>query len=148
MTAPPKPLPVSLWIPVQWGEMDAYRHVNNAVYFRWFESARIACFERIGWPALERETGVGPILHSTQARYRLPVEYPDRVLAEAGVSDLGADRFTMHYRITSERHGRVAAEGWGVIVAFDYRTGKKCALPEPIREALRALERERAFGEA
>jgi acyl-CoA thioester hydrolase len=134
---------VALWLPVQWGEMDAYRHVNNAVYFRWFESARIAYFERIGWPALERETGVGPILHSTQARFRAPVEFPDRVLAEASVSELGADRFTMLYRVTSERLGRVAAEGWGVVVAYDYRAARKCELPAAVRAAIAALEASR-----
>ena len=84
--------------------------------------------------------GIGPILHSTQARYRSPVEFPDRVLAEAGVSELGADRFTMRYRVTSDRHGRIAAEGWGVVVAFDYGAGRKCALPSAVRESIQALE--------
>ena len=140
MTAPPQPpATVSLWLPVQWGEMDAYRHVNNAVYFRWFESSRMAYFERSGWPALVRESGIGPILHSTSARFRAPVEFPDRVRAEASVSELGADRFTMRYRVTSERLGRVAAEGWGVVVAFDYRKGTKCELPAALRAAIAAL---------
>ena len=39
--------PVRLVVPVAWGEMDSMRHVNNIVYFRWFESARFAYFERI-----------------------------------------------------------------------------------------------------
>ena len=45
-----------------------------AVYFRWFESARMEYFARVGWPEIERETGIGPILHSTAARFRAPVE--------------------------------------------------------------------------
>ena len=67
--------PVRLEIPVAWGEMDAMGHVNNIVYLRWFECARIAYFERVGWLAGGRVRGVGPILHSTQARFRaLPAQ--------------------------------------------------------------------------
>ncbi len=134
--------PVALELAVQWGEMDAYRHVNNAVYFRWFESARMAYFERIGWPAIEAVTGIGPILHSTQARFRAPLAWPDRLVVRAGVSELAADRFTMRYRIESElRGGASAAEGWGIVVAYDYRAGLKCALPAELLRAVGALER-------
>ena len=52
------PAPVALRLLVEWGEMDAYGHVNNTVYLRWFESARMEYFRRIGWPEVERETGV------------------------------------------------------------------------------------------
>ena len=70
------PWPVELDLPLAWGEMDAFGHVNNAVYFRWFESARMSYFERLGWPELQRETGIGPILHSTQARFRSSTPQP------------------------------------------------------------------------
>ena len=132
--------PVALELPVQWGEMDSYRHVNNAVYFRWFESARMEYFRRIGWERVEQESGVGPILHSTSARFRLPLEHPDRVRVSTGVSEVATDRFTMLYRVESEGRAGLAAEGSGVIVAYDYRNGAKAPLPEPIRAAIAALE--------
>ncbi len=120
--------------------MDAYRHVNNAVYFRWFESGRICYFQAIGWPALEAETGIGPILHSTSARFRLPLVFPDRVRVKAGVGELGVDRFVMHYEVESDSHGRLACHGLGVIVAFDYRSGRKAVLPEQLRDRILELE--------
>ena len=43
--------PIVIELPVQWGEMDAYGHVNNTVLFRYFESARMAYFERCGFIA-------------------------------------------------------------------------------------------------
>jgi len=134
-------LPVRLRLPLQWGEQDAYGHVNNAVYFRWFESARMEYFRRLGWPELERETGIGPILHSTQARFRAPLEWPDEIEVATGATDLLADRFTMRYRVTSAGLGRIACEGTGLIVAFDYRAKAKAVLPEVIRERIEALER-------
>lgn len=134
--------PVRLVLPLQWGEMDAYGHVNNAVYFRWFESARMEYFSRIGWPEIERASGVGPILHSTQARFRAPLEWPDEVVVTTRVRELAEDRFTMAYEVASQRLGRLAAEGWGVIVAFDYRAGGKASLPAPVRTAILELEGE------
>ena len=131
---------VRLRLTVQWGEMDSYGHVNNTVYFRWFESARMETFRRLGWPEVERELGVGPILHSTQARFRAPVEWPDEVEITSAIRDVQSDRFTMLYAIHSRALGRVACEGSGLIVAYDYRAKAKAALPAAIVEAIAALE--------
>jgi acyl-CoA thioester hydrolase len=137
----PVPFPVALALPVQWGEMDSMGHVNNAVYFRWFESARIVYFERLGWLEILRERGNGPILHSTSARFRAPLAFPDDVTVGARVSDLQADRFTMSYEVRSRRlGGAVAAEGIGLVVAYDYRSLAKAALPEEVVSRIRALE--------
>ena len=147
MTGPPPGLPaiaaqwpVALEVALAWGEMDAFGHVNNAVYFRWFESARMSYFERLGWPALQQETGVGPILHSTQARFRAPLTWPDRVTVTTRVSEVAEDRFTMLYEVRSHGLDRLAAEGSGLVVAFDYRKLAKAPLPETIRKRIAELE--------
>lgn len=132
--------PVRLEIPVAWGEMDAMGHVNNIVYLRWFECARIAYFERIGWLEGGRVNGIGPILHSTQARFRAPVKWPDTITVSARVADLGEDRFTMFYEVQSHALGRVAADGSGLVVSFDYRRESKVALPAEVRRMIAALE--------
>src|SRR5262249_49724906 len=111
------------------------------VYLRWFESARITYFERIGWLASGRVSGVGPILHSTQARFRAPVTWPDTVTVGARVSEVGEDRFTMLYEVRSEKLARVAAEGGGIVVSFDYRSGAKAPLPDEVRSRIAELER-------
>jgi acyl-CoA thioester hydrolase len=130
---------VQVEIPVAWGEMDAFGHVNNVVYFRYFESARIACFERLGYPELTTTTGLGPILASTDCRFRLPLTYPDTVVAAARIGAIGADDFMMHYLVVSRRHGRVAAEGSGRIVSYDYGKQCKSPLPPELRARLEAF---------
>lgn len=62
--------PVVVTLPVQWGEMDAYGHVNNTVFFRYFETARIAYLERCGFTRTWETARVGAILHSTHCRFR------------------------------------------------------------------------------
>ena len=131
--------PVVLEIPVAWGDMDAYAHVNNTVFFRWFESARIAYFDRIGFRDTAEHGGVGPILGSTQCRFRRPVAYPDTVRVGTRATEVSDDRFTMAYRVENGA-GELAAEGSGVVVAYDYNWLRKAELPAPIRAAIRALE--------
>src|SRR5262245_43762577 len=93
--------PVVVELPVVWGEMDSYRHVNNVVYFRYFESARLEYFRRLDWFEYERVTGVGPILAATEARFRKPLTYPDTILVGARLASLGEDRLVLAHRIVS-----------------------------------------------
>lgn len=132
--------PVIIEIPIAWGEMDSLRHVNNIVYFRYFESARMAYFDKLDiWNYMD-ETGIGPILAATQCKFRVPLSYPDTVSVGTKVSQVEADRFLMEYLIVSHRHAQAAASGAGTIVSYDYRARKKVALPAEIRERIQALE--------
>jgi acyl-CoA thioester hydrolase len=133
-------MPVVVDFPVAWRDMDAFGHVNNAQYFRWFEDGRLAYFEALGIAELMEETGVGPILAATDCRFRLPLTYPDSVRIGATVTDVQDGEFTMRYVVVSTTHGRVAAEGSGRIVAFDYRTGTKASWPGPLRMAIAKLQ--------
>ncbi len=132
--------PVVVEVPVAWGEMDYFRHVNNIVFFRYFESARIEYLDRIGFREEATHGGVGPILASTGARFRRPLTYPDTVLAGARAVEVMPDRFRMEYRVVSRKTGEVAAEGEGVLVSYDYPAGRKAPLPAAVREAIERLE--------
>src|SRR5690242_6076718 len=94
----------------------------------------------MGWFELERETGVGPILAATQARFRKPLTYPDTVLIGARVVSVGADRFTLEHLVVSERLGAVAAEGQGVVVAYHHGRHEKAPLPEELRRRIAELD--------
>jgi acyl-CoA thioester hydrolase len=133
--------PVVVEIPVAWGDMDYFRHVNNIVFFRYFESARIEYLERIGFRELTEESSVGPILASTGCRFRRPLTWPDTVAVGARVTEVADDRFAMEYRLVSRKSGEVAAEGTGVLVSFDYAAERKAPLPEAVKRAIAELER-------
>ncbi|MDF1563999.1 MAG: thioesterase family protein [Deltaproteobacteria bacterium] len=130
--------PIRVEQPVAWGQMDALGHLNNTVYFRFFEDARMAAFEAIGLNAHMEATGEGPILAKTSCVFRAPITWPDRITVGTRIVDLGEDRFTMEYAIFSEAKG-LAAIGDGRIVLLDYATGEKVAVPPAIREAIEAL---------
>jgi len=131
--------PVTVELPVLWGDMDSFNHVNNVVYLRWFESARIAYFERAGILAGMPE--VGPIQARGTIDYRLPLRYPDRVLVSATVTRLGNTSFTMGLRARSHANDRaIAAEGEAVIVMVDYRNNRKVPLGDDLRKSIEKLE--------
>jgi acyl-CoA thioester hydrolase len=140
MSDPLDSFPVVITIPVAWGEMDAFQHVNNSVYFRYFESARIAYFAQLEFMEHMQATSVGPILASTQCRFRVPLTYPDTVRVGAKIAEIAEDRFVMRYAVMSQRLQKIAAEGEGVIVSFNYRESRKVPLPDVIRERIAAIE--------
>jgi acyl-CoA thioester hydrolase len=132
--------PVVIDIPIAWGEMDALNHVNNIVYFRYFESVRVAYLERIGFIAPAGNAEIGPILAATKCRYRIPLTYPDRIKVGARVGRIQEDRFFMDYAVVSERHGKIAAEGEAEIVAYDYRNLVKAAIPDAVAARIAEVE--------
>lgn len=135
-----KQCPVVLETPIAWGQMDAFRHLNNTAYFRFFESGRIAYFERLNLLEYMEATGVGPILAATNCRFKIPLTYPDTVSIGTRVTEVQDDRFTMEYYVVSHKHRKVAAEGSGLIVCFNYKENKKTAVPAELKKRIEELE--------
>ncbi|MBY6186478.1 acyl-CoA thioesterase [Marinobacter hydrocarbonoclasticus] len=123
-------------ISVAWGEMDALQHVNNVAYFRYFETARIAFFEQLNLMAELQQAGIAPVLSETRARYRRPVTYPDTLLVGARITKLESDRLTMEYAVFSQAQQTLTTLGEAEIVAFDARAGRKCDIPQALRQRL------------
>ena len=132
--------PVIYETDVVWGDMDAFQHVNNVVYFRYFESARALYLQNLGVFAEMKATGIGPIVHSQRCRYLYPLTYPDQVQVGIRVSGMGDDRFVFEYRVLSERHQVVAATGDTLVVMFDYRNNRKAPIPASVRELIIGVE--------
>lgn len=132
--------PVEVPITVHWGDMDALGHVNNARYFTWFESARMALFEHVGLVATGTPE-VGPILAHTRCDFLKPVVYGDDIVAGTRIGHLGNSSFVMEYGLLwgEPRRRELVARGEGVIVLIDYRNGNKVSIPEDLRGKLEAL---------
>jgi acyl-CoA thioester hydrolase len=137
----PGKFPVSLEIPVAWGDMDSFGHVNNVVFLRWCESARIAYFDRTGITEKMKLEKIGPILARACLDYRRPVTYPDIIRSSATVTQIGKTSFVMRYRLFSLSQAAVAGEGDSVIVMIDYRSGEKVPVDAELRRRIAALER-------
>lgn len=131
--------PIAVICDVRWGDLDALGHVNNTVFFRFFEEARIALLDRVGLRAHRKATGTGPILAATSCQFRRPLGHPDQVTCYAGVTRIGTTSFTVEYVLKSAAHGGVVATGDSVVVHYDYQAQAKAPLPDAIRAALQGL---------
>lgn len=110
--------------------MDSAQHVNNLVYLRWAETARVLYFEAIGVNTSFAPGDTGAILAYQDCKYTYPMTYPDTAMVGTRTIDLQADRFTMQTAIFSEQHDRLAAVTEQVIVPYDYGKLAKAPLPE------------------
>ncbi|MBM7073701.1 acyl-CoA thioesterase [Shewanella sp. 202IG2-18] len=117
--------------------MDALNHLNNAVYFRHFETARIKFFEELGIWKLWEDKVMGPVLKDCYAKYIRPVTFPDKLTIEITLSEIESDRFTMNYTAHSEAQNRTCTVGKSIIVFIDFKSGKPTSLP---KEMLKTIE--------
>ncbi|WP_282778602.1 acyl-CoA thioesterase [Phaeodactylibacter xiamenensis] len=135
--------PVQTNITVQWGEMDAANHVNNVVYLRWFEHARVVYLDRLNYPVvLEQEGLPGVILAKQDCKYLFPVHYPDTITMGIKVTEIGEDRFVMHCKMYSQEHQRLVAIANATIVTYDYVKQSKAPVPESLRQGIQAIEQQ------
>jgi acyl-CoA thioester hydrolase len=132
--------PVVICVPLQWGDEDAYGHVNNTIHLRWAETARVEYLMRIGAWQRSIATAAGPILASISCDYRFPLTFPDTVYVGARVTAIGNSSLKMAHAIVSANHQKIAAEVDSTIVLFDYPNNRTARIPEHVRDAIKALE--------
>lgn len=135
-----KDYPVILTQDVNWGDMDAFEHVNNTVFFRYFEDARIAYFEKIGVLEHMSRSNIGPILANALCNFLLPLDFPDCIHIGTRSNILSPKKLKMEFAVFSEKRNALVAEGEGLVVYYDYAIGKSCEIPATLVTAIEALE--------
>ena len=126
-------------IPLAWGDMDAFNHVNNTRFFRYFETARIKYFEKAGFIETMEKNSIGPILATISAKFIKPLFYPDTITVGTRVTSIEPTQFDMEYIIESKSKG-IAAIGESRIVVYDYKSSERTTLPDIVRNKIREID--------
>ena len=134
--------PVRIDFEVLWGQMDSAKHVNNTIYLRWAESARIAYFEAMEMDTSFAGGGVGPILGWLDCKYIFPLTYPDTALCGAKVIEIRKDRFIMECAIFSKKNNRIAAISKQSVVPYSYEKLQKVEMPNEWITQIQSIEKE------
>lgn len=129
-------------IPVLWGDMDGFGHVNNIIYLKWCETSRIELFRSI-WnykignmeEVLERG-GVGPILANFNMDYKYPVKYPDEIKIETYLTHIGNSSMGIGHELFSLNDNKLVAKANSVVVMVNYVSNDKVIIGEKDREIL------------
>jgi len=120
-------------IPIRWGDMDAMGHVNNTVYFRYLETARIEWLSAIG--CRPQPHGEGPVIVNAFCNFYKQLEYPGEVLAKMYVSDPGRTTFETWCTLErTDRPGVIDAAGGATTIWVDFPKQKASPLPEWMRK--------------
>lgn len=124
---------------IRFKDIDAMGHVNNAVFFTYFENARIAY-----WNALKKSRIRGDVEYvvaRAECDFKSQVTLEDVLSCHIRVSSFGRSSFCFEYLIRENRSGRAIATGRTVQVGYDYRKGRVRPIGEPIRRLIRRFER-------
>jgi acyl-CoA thioester hydrolase len=122
-------------IPIRWGDMDAMGHVNNTIYFRYVEIARLEWLFRVGGPP--SRDGEGAVIVNAFCNFIRQLEFPGEVLARHYVANPGRSSFDTYITLErTDQPGLIYAEGGSTTVWTDYKTRTSIPLPTWLRERL------------
>ncbi|WP_213953604.1 MULTISPECIES: thioesterase family protein [unclassified Variovorax] len=128
-----KKLVYEMTIPIRWGDMDAMRHLNNASYFRFMETARIDWYHSLG--ASSDPNGEGMVIANAFCNFYRQLEYPGTVLTRVHVSDPGRTTFeTWTTMARTEAPDVICAAGGATAIWVDYAKQKAIGLPDWVRK--------------
>jgi len=128
-----KKLVHEMTMPVRWGDMDVMGHVNNTVYFRYMETARIEWFRSVGCAPGPQEAG--PVVLNAFCNFYQQLEYPAEILVKTYVSDPARATFESWTTIERvEQPGLIHAAGGATIIWADMAAQKSQALPDWMRQ--------------
>jgi acyl-CoA thioester hydrolase len=122
---------------VRFGDLDAMRHLNNVVFLRYFETARIAYLRELvpaHDPAHPENDEFGLIFAECHINYRSPVHFDEDVEVHCSIGTVRRSSFRVEFDMRVE--GRLVAEGYGVLVGFDYNAQQAAPLPDSVRGRL------------
>ncbi|MFC5474306.1 acyl-CoA thioesterase [Paraherbaspirillum soli] len=119
---------------IRWGDMDALGHVNNTVYFRYMEQARIEWLHLIGGTFDSQQ---GPVLINAQCSFLRQLKYPGDIEVRSYIGAVGRSSFETTYEICRvDAPDAVFAEGSAKIVWVDFKLEKSVPLPDDVRQLL------------
>ncbi|MDX1754923.1 MAG: thioesterase family protein [Marinobacter sp.] len=116
---------------LRWGDMDAYGHANNTVYFRFFEEARIDWFTSLGLGGNDQPTG--PVIISTSATFLKEIRHPATIEVKTYVGNAGNSSLDTYYTLTDSHNGELYAEGHAKVVWVDRNLRTSTRLPDSLR---------------
>ncbi len=129
----------TLPLDVRWADMDMLGHVNNAKYFSYSESARIAFFESIFGPEISRfQMDTGPILADIGCSFHRQVHYPASLEIGVTITRIGRSSLDLNTPIFLAGEDSAVADVRSVIVWFDYAAQKPAAVPDALYPFLSA----------
>ena len=135
--------PIKTEIPVLWGDVDSFGHVNNIIYLKWCETSRVELFRNmydvktLDTENIQLGSGVGPILANFNCNYRIPIKYPDVIYIKTRISHIGNTSYGIEHKMYSKNNDeKIVFDGSSVIVMVNYKKETKFKLDSEMKKTL------------
>ena len=128
-----KKLTFEMTLPIRWGDMDAMGHVNNTLYFRYMEQARIGWFDALV-PEDEAWKSTGIVIANASCNFKRPINYPGTVEVKVYAGKVGGSSVPTFYELMVNE--TFYADGEATVVFIDMKTQKPARIPDDIRRRL------------
>lgn len=125
-------------ISTRWMDNDVYGHVNNVVYYSWFDTAVNQFLVEKQVLDIEKSAVIGLVIE-TQCNYFSSVAFPDRITAGIRVAKLGNSSVRYEVGIFREDEQSAAAQGHFVHVYVDRQTRRPTSVPDDMRALLQTI---------
>ncbi len=127
---------------VRFRDLDVFGHVNNGVVFTFVETARIRYLIDVGIRSSRASwNGVAFILAYINCDFRKPIFYEQTVEVGTRITEIGRTSLRLEHRV--EADGDLAAEGYGILVHYDYSANQSILIPPEMRLKIEAFEQKK-----
>jgi acyl-CoA thioester hydrolase len=124
---------------IDWSEMDLFGHVNNVSFFKYIQASRVNYWEKIGMTQFHNNNNKGPMLASTNCKFKQPLFYPGKVIIKCKVGFIKTTSFSIEHLLFNDK-GDVVAEAEDIVVYYDFTKHEKEPIPLFLRDKIQSVE--------
>lgn len=124
-----------LTLRIDWSELDVFGHVNNVMFMKYVQAARLHYAESIGLMELYRTGNIGFMVAETTCRFKKPLHFPGRVNLLTRQVSTGNTSFVLEHHITDDEK-EIVAIATDALVVYDFTKQEKCPIPPAVKQRM------------
>lgn len=129
----------ALTLRIDWSELDLFGHVNNVMFYKYIQAARVRFWEQIGLYDQFKNDGIAPLLASATIDFKKPLMYPGNVIIQYTPAFIKNTSFGLEYSLLNDKN-EIVAFGRDTMVLYDFNKNEKLNIPDNLRENINKLK--------
>ncbi|MBL7936403.1 MAG: acyl-CoA thioesterase [Bacteroidia bacterium] len=128
-------LEAKITLRIDWSEIDAFGHVNNVMFMKYVQAARLNYVDSVGLMKLHRTQNIGFMVAETNCQFKKELHFPGYINVNTKVAFVKNTSFSLEHTMTNA-DGEIVAIAKDVLVVFDFNKKEKCLIPDEIKEKI------------
>ncbi len=120
---------------IDWSELDVFGHINNVMFNKYAQAARLNYVDTIGLMELHKTQNIGFMVAETNCQFKKELLFPGNIHIQTKIDFVKNTSFALEHIMTNDSDELVAIAK-DVLVVFDFTQKEKCLIPEEIKEKI------------